>query len=200
MACYENESVGEYVMSSAKPFDGNKKAVCKRCYDIFIKNGYTDAAARGALANMFAESGFDYSIITWDSSTSCSHYGIGGGLIGFYFNGSLQDSYFDSHRSTINSINTMVVQYLNSNGYSLCANGKTKTAVQAFLKSKGQAFPFDLEFQMGYVLKVSKFLKNYSDSKSAAWDFMAKVERPAKKYMKDRWATNGNTINKMLDN
>ena len=183
------------LMQPAEKFSGNAKEVCKKCYNYFRQNGCSDACAKGILANIYAESGFNYSVLGWDGSTSSGHFGIGGGLIGFYYNGLLKNiANFYGKTPEIDNLNTEVKNSGLPYPRTPCSEKNRQ-----HIKNKGFVFPFGLEDQLNYLVKecIKSNIKTMSDPRDAAKWWIDNVEKPAKK--PDRWALYGNTINKMLE-
>ena len=190
-----NASGNETPMQPAEKFSGNTKEICKKCYNYFRQNGCSDACAKGILANIYAESGFNYSVLGWDGSKKGGHFGIGGGLIGFYYNGWLKDlaKYFNK-TSEVDNLNTQVKN---------CGLPYPTTPASAtnlkYIASKGFVFPFSFEQQLEFLVKkcIKSEIKTMTDPREAARWWINNIENPA--YKPDRWAKNGNTILKMLE-
>lgn len=183
------------LMQPAEKFSGNTKEVCKKCYNYFRQNGCSDACAKGILANIYAESSFNYSVLGWDGSTSSGHFGIGGGLIGFYYNGLLKNiAKFYGKTTEIDNLNTAV-----KNSGLPYPRVPCSEKNRQHIKNKGFVFPFGLEDQLNYLVKecIKSNVKTMSDPRVAAKWWIDNVEKPSKR--PDRWALYGNTINKMLE-
>jgi hypothetical protein len=214
MDCYGNKSAstGESVnseltidsqMSPSQNFKSDAKDICKKCYNYFRQKNISDAAAKGILVNIYAESGFQYNILTWDGSIKkdksgkivSSRFGIGGGLIGFYYYGALVGlaKYIDGNTNRIDTLNNRI----KNSGLPKPLTPLSATSTK-YIRNKGFSFPYTLEQQLKYItnsLVVSEFKTMTNPSEAARW-WIEKVERPAMK--SNRWAMFGKTIIKML--
>ena len=208
MACYTKEnntenvtaSTGENVstsnsMSPAVLTTAEVKATIKKCYEMLTKAGCSSAFAKGVLSNFYAESSFQYSLLTWDGN-NVDKFGIGGGLIGFYYHGRLKElaNLIDGNENRINTLNDIV----KTSGLprpNVAGSEKNKQYIMNTLK---KSFPYTLEQQMRIICEKYIKLKgcpiNSSSEKDSAEWFMLKIERPAKENRIDRWAKYGNTI------
>ena len=183
------------LMQPAEKFNGNAKEVCKKCYNYFRQNGCSDACAKGILVNIRAECSFDYSVLTWDGNEKQGHFGIGGGLIGFYYNGRLPElAKFYGKTNEINNLNTAV----KNSGLPYPRVGYSPKNRQ-HIKNKGFVFPFGLEDQLRFITTayIDSNLKTMSDPREVARLWIENIEKP--RDIVDRWALYGNTIIKMLE-
>lgn len=183
------------LMQPAEKFNGDAKEVCKKCYNYFRQNGCSDACAKGILVNIRAECSFDYSVLTWDGNEQQGHFGIGGGLIGFYYNGRLPElAKFYGKTDEINNLNTAV----KNSGLPYPRVGYSAKNRQ-HIKNKGFVFPFGLEDQLRFITTayIDSNLKTMSDPREVAKWWIDNIEKPLNK--PDRWALYGNTIIKMLE-
>ena len=173
---------------------GNKADVCKACYQAFRNAGATDAAAKGILANINAESGFKPNTLGWDGNNR-DKFGIGGGLCGFYYYGGLPKlaAHCGWSKSKLDQLNSQV-----RNSGLPYPNVACHSANRKHIMNKFGGFPFSLEQQLSYLVTIKQFqgVKNITNPSDAAWYWEKEYERPAKKT--DRWAKHGPTVLKLL--
>jgi len=167
-------------MSKSLKFGDNARKTCIECYRRFLQSGCAEGAAKGILSNIYAESQFDYDIVTWDRS------GISCGLIQFHWGGELNNlaNYYNCLPS-IRLINEIV-----QGNHKLASNIKFSEYI---------SFELQLDFIIKVIFKRSKVtpILNITDPSNSARRWMEEVERP-KDQTQDRWLEFGNTINKML--
>lgn len=173
---------------------GNKADVCKACYQAFRNAGATDAAAKGILANINAESGFKPNILTWDGNNRDT-FGISGGLCGFYYYGGLPKLAAHSgwSKAKLDQFNNQVKNSGLPYPRVACSSANRK-----HIMSKVSEFPFSLEQQLSYLVTTKPFqgVKKMTNASDAAWYWEKEYEKPAKKT--DRWAKHGPAILKLL--
>ena len=195
--CY-TQPVSEENLSPARAGTPNQKETCKAIYNFFRDKGLTDASIKGILVNMMTESGLNYTVLAFDGN-ECKHSGIGGGLIGFYYNGAMQGLAEYYNRTTIiKNYNDEAIAFLRTN-FSPCGTNKDQTpvfnawankgavnlAVKNYFKTNNKPFPFTLDEQLRYVfVMVGKDKKKvsdmrYNDAREAADWYMHNIERNA---------------------
>lgn len=201
--CYPSQTAanggsggGNETMLPSQKFSGGTKEICKYIYNYFRNHNVSDAAVKGILANMYAESGFVYDVLGWDGNKRMTHCGIGGGLIGFYYHGRLPEiaKYFDGNTERIDSLNQQIIN--SGLPYPKSAGNSVNTK---FIKDKGFHFPYSLDQQLDFILKkyITSEIKSMTDSQKAAEWWIKKIENPQK--IVDRWKLYGNTIINMLE-
>lgn len=186
--------IGEAGNFSFSGNEGSKQEVCKACYQAFRQAGASDAAAKGILANIAVESGFDPRVITWDGNGT--RFGFGGGLCGFYRFGALPELAKDCGWSM-----TQVEELDNKIRHSglpyptkACHPANAK-----HIKNLVGGFPFSLQQQLNHLTSLPYFndIKSYTDPNQAAMMWEKKYERPAK--ITNRWQSHGSFVMKLLN-
>ncbi len=193
MSCYGIVPSG---MSPPALSTEERKNICKTCYNWFIKAGWSDAFAMGVLANIQAESSFDYKVLTWDGNSD--GHGIGGGLISFYYNGELPGLAKFCDGGSTKKVDDMNVEIKRS-GILPYPNVALSSKNQEVLKKNGYIFPYNLGQQLNFLIKRAKEenapIKDGNPSECCKW-WLNKIEKP--KERPDRWKRWGNTILKNL--
>ena len=188
---------GDEIMIAAKMTTEEQNKICRDVYnDILKATTLKDYHVAGILANIMAESNFNYKMVTIDCNQTRTKVGPGGGLCGFFYNGALVN----------------LAKFVGGDSLQKIEDLKSKMMVfykeygcnsRSYYDKQGFVFPFTYKQQVDFVIDHIK-KKGYEEKMASACHnafessnyWQKYFEKPSK--IVDRWSKNGKTIEKML--